>query len=437
MEFYDMLDQIVHLLRSRGRVSYRALQRQFALDDALLADLKAEILYAHHPVVEDGDRGLVWTGDTGTSAVPATPPPQPATQQDPHTALPAATPRRPEAERRQLTVLFCDLVDSTPLASQLDPEDLREVVRAYQETCAKVIARFEGHIAQYLGDGLLVYFGYPLAHEDDAQRAVRAGLGMIAALGQLTTRLEQERGVQLAARLGIHTGLVVVGDMGGGARQEQLALGETPNLAARLQGVAAPNTLVISATTFQLLGGFFACQPLGTPLLKGLTQPLEVYRVLYESMARSRLEAAGNAGLTPLVGREQEIGLLRERWEHVKDGMGQVVLLSGEAGIGKPRLVQVLKDQGATEPQAWLTPCQCSPYYQHSALYPMIDLLERVALRFEREETPAQKLSKLEGFLVQYGLPLAEAVPLFATLLSLPLPADYAPLLLAPAQQKH
>ena len=235
MEFYDMLDQIVHLLRSRGRVSYRALQRQFALDDELLADLKAEILYTHHAVIEDGDRGLVWTGDTGTPAAPATPPPQPATQQDPHTELPPAMSHPAEAERRQLTVLFCDLVDSTPLASQLDPEDLREVVRAYQETCAKVIARFEGHIAQYLGDGLLVYFGYPLAHEDDAQRAVRTGLGIVEALGQLNTRLGQERGVHLAVRLGIHTGLVVVGEVGGGTRQEQLALGETPNLAARLQ----------------------------------------------------------------------------------------------------------------------------------------------------------------------------------------------------------
>ena len=166
-------------------------------------------------------------------------------------------------------MLFCDLVDSTGLASRLDPEELREVVRAYQEACAKVIARFEGHIAQYLGDGLLVYFGYPLAHEDDAQRAVRAGLGMVEAVGQLNIRLAQERGVHLAVRLGIHTGLVVVGDVGGGTRQEQLALGETPNLAARLQGMAAPNTVVISAATLPLLGGFFACQSLGMPSLKG------------------------------------------------------------------------------------------------------------------------------------------------------------------------
>jgi predicted ATPase len=229
----------------------------------------------------------------------------------------------------------------------------------------------------------------------------------------------------------------VVGDVGGGARQEQLALGETPNVAARLQGLAAPNTLVISAATLQLLGGFFACQPLGTPLLKGLAQPLAVYRVLYESMARSRLEAASSTGWTPLVGREQEIGVLVERWTQVKEGVGQVVLLSGEAGIGKSRLVQVLTDQVAAESQAWLTPCQCSPYHQHTALYPLIDLLERVVLRFEREASPQQKVGKLEGFLVQYGLPLAEAVPLFAALLSLPLPADYAPVLVSPEQQKQ
>src|SRR5207244_2694497 len=251
------------------------------------------------------------------------------------------------------------------------------------------------------------------------------------------TRLGRERGGQLAVRLGVHTGLVVVGDVGGGTRQEQLALGETPNLAARLQAIAAPNTLVISAATFQLLGGFFACQPLGTPLLKGFAQPLEVYRVLYENMARSRLEVAGSTGLTPLVGREQEIELLRERWVQVKDGFGQVVLLSGEAGIGKSRLVQVLTEHVASEPQAWLTPCQCSPYYQNTALYPLIDLLERVALRFEREESAQHKLSKLEGFLVQYGLPLADTVPLFAALLALPLAEGYTPLTVSPEQQKQ
>ncbi len=441
MTFEEILDQAIAMLQRRGRLTYGALKRQFQLDDAYLEDLKAELIEGQRLAADEDGRVLVWTG--GASPPPeavASPPPQQETPlAAPHTRVtsPAVEPRPAEAERRQLTVLFCDLVDSTVLASQLDPEDWREVVRAYQETCAKVIARHEGHIAQYLGDGLLVYFGYPLAHEDDAQRAVRAGLGMVEALGQLNVCLQQERGVALAVRLGIHTGLVVVGEVGGGARQEQLALGETPNLAARLQGIAAPNTVVISAATVQLLGGFFTCQSLGTPSLKGLAQPLEVYWVLYESTARSRLEAAGSTGLTPLVGREQEVGLLRERWAQVKDGVGQVILLSGEAGIGKSRLVQVLTEHVAAEPQAWLTPCQCSPYYQNTALYPLIELLERVALRFEREESPQQKLRKLEGFLVQYGLPLTEAVPLFAALLSLPLGTDYAPLTMSPEQQKQ
>jgi class 3 adenylate cyclase len=403
MTFEEILDQAIAMLQRRGRLTYGALKRQFQLDDAYLEDLKTELIEGQRVAVDEDGRVLVWTGGTEGPPTSTPPVPPPAPQEIPPSRVETApaAPSRPDAERHQLTVLFCDLVDSTVLASQLDPEELRDVVRAYQDTCAKVIARFEGHIAQYLGDGLLVYFGYPRAHEDDAQRAVRTGLGIVEALGQLNTVLARERGVQLGVRLGIHTGLVVVGDVGGGPRQEQLALGETPNLAARLQGIAAPNTLVISAATFQLLGGFFACQPLGTPLLKGQAQPLAVYRVLYESMARSRLEAAGSTGLTPLVGREQEIGLLRERWAQVKEGVGQVVLLSGEAGIGKSRLVQVLKEQVATEPQAWLTPCQCSPYYQNSALYPWIELLERVALRFEREESPQQKLHKLEGFLVQ------------------------------------
>ena len=442
MTFYEVIEQVIALLQRHGRVTYRALKRQFDLNDDYLDDLKAELIDARQLAADEGEKVLVWTAGTRAPQVPPTPaqPEAPLDRQGAQPTEMASTPwelRTPDAERRQLTMLFCDLVDSTALASQLDPEDWREVVRAYQETCAKVIARFDGYIAQYLGDGLLIYFGYPLAHEDDAQRAVRAGLGIVEAMAQLNACLERDHGVQLAVRLGIHTGLVVVGDVGGGPRQEQLALGETPNLAARLQGIAAPNTLVISATTSQLLGGFFACQSLGAQLLKGFAQPLEVYQVLYESTARSRLEAAGRTGWTPLVGREQEISLLVERWAQVTEGVGQVVLLSGEAGIGKSRLVQVLMAHVAAGPQTWLTPCQCSPYYQHTALYPMIDVLGRVALRFEREESPEQKLRKLEGFVVQYGLPLAEAVPLFAALLSIPLGANYAPLTFSPAQQKQ
>jgi class 3 adenylate cyclase len=231
MDFDALLAQVRDLLQRQGRVSYRALKVRFNLDDAYLEALKDELIYAQHVALDEDDRVLVWTGEAGTAPEPAR---QPSEPRSPETA--PSEPRNPEAERRQLTVLFCDLVDSTVLASQLDPEDWRAVVRAYQDTCAKVIARFEGHIAQYLGDGLLVYFGYPRAHEDDAQRAVRAGLGMVEAMAQLNTRLGQERGVQLAVRLGIHTGQVVVGEIGGGEKHEELALGETPNVAARAVG---------------------------------------------------------------------------------------------------------------------------------------------------------------------------------------------------------
>jgi class 3 adenylate cyclase len=443
MDYDAILSQVLVLLRQQKRLSYRVLKLRLQLDDDTLEALKEDLIYAKHVAVDEEGKVLVWTGDAGAATInssgvtPSVEPSDTTSGQDLQVGSPSQAPRTPDAERRQLTVLFCDLVDSTVLASRLDPEDWREVVRAYQETCAKVIARYEGHVAQYLGDGLLVYFGSPQAHEDDAHWASRAGLGMVEAMGQLNTRLEQERGIQLAVRLGCHTGLVVVGEVGGGIRQEQLALGETPNVAARLQGIAEPNTLVISAATVQLLGGFFACRSLGPHHLKGLAQPIEVYQVLSERTARTRLEAAGRTGLTPLVGREAEVALLRERWAQVKEGMGQVVLLSGEAGIGKSRLVQVLAEQAAAEPRAWLTPCQCSPYHQNTALYPMIELLERVALRFEREESPEQKCRKLEGFVVQYGLPPAEAVPLLAALLSLPLGADYAPLPLSPEQQKQ
>ena len=251
-----------------------------------------------------GACGTPLTGPTPAPRPPQTDRPLDAPQGQPaQGGLPATEPGAPEAERRQLTVLFCDLVDSTALSSQLDPEDYREVVRAYQAACAEIIQRWDGHIAQYLGDGLLVYFGYPQAHEDDAPRAVRAGLDLLEALGPLTARLEQERRLRLAVRLGIHTGLVVVGALGSGGREEQLALGETPNVAARLQGLAAPDTVVISAATQRLVQGLFACQALGAPALKGVAQPLAVYRVLGASAAQTRFEVAVTTGLTPLVGR--------------------------------------------------------------------------------------------------------------------------------------
>src|SRR5262245_5059626 len=344
---------------------------------------------------------------------------------------PVAGPRAAEAERRQLTVLFCDLVGSTMLSTQLDPEELREVVQAYQETCTTVIQRYEGHIAQHLGDGLLVYFGYPAAHEDEPQRAVRTGLEIIEALHHLNPRLPRP----LQVRIGIHTGLVVVGEIGSSAKREVLALGETPNLAARLQGLAEPDTVVISEATYHLVHGLFACQALAPQEVKGFPTPLTVYRVLGASGAQSRFEVAMQAGLTPLVGRDEELALLRRRWQQTQEGSGQVVLLSGEPGIGKSRLVQELKDHVAQDGAVRIE-YRCSPYHQNSAFYPLIEHLQRV-LQFTTGDTPQDRLHKLAQTLSRYRFPQTDTVPLLASLLSLPPPEGSPPLSLTPQQQKQ
>jgi predicted ATPase/class 3 adenylate cyclase/DNA-binding winged helix-turn-helix (wHTH) protein len=372
-------------------------------------------------------------GGVPPPAVTSPPPPALPSAPDPVNAPQAISLIIPEAERRQLTVLFCDLADSTRLAGRLDPEDFREIVLAYQAICVEVLQRFDGHVAQYLSDGLLVYFGYPQAHEDDAQRAVRAGLGIFDAMGALNTRLEREKGIRLAVRIGIHTGPVVVGPIGSGSRHEQLALGETPHLAARLQSLVAPNMVAISATTHRLVQGYFHCDDLGSPTLKGVETPLRVYRVVAESAAQSRLDVA--TGLTPLVGREHEVGLLRECWAQSRDWLGQVVLLSGEAGIGKSRLIQVLKEHMAGDAHTRVE-CRGSSYYQQSAFYPVVEHVQRL-LQFRKNDTPEAKLHKLEALLVLYGFALEEVVPLFTGLLSLPLVERYAPLALTPERQKQ
>jgi len=344
MDYDELVATVIELLQREKRVPYRSLKRRFDLDDDYIEDLKIDLIEAKRLAVDEHDRILVWIGDAQEGTAPAAQPtPQPIVQgqhSSQVTLLPTAPP--PDAERRQLTVMFCDLVDSTKLSSQLDPEEYREVVRAYQSACTEAIQRYDGHIAQLLGDGLLVYFGYPQSHEDDPQRAVRTGLGILNVIGDLNTRLQEAKGIQLAIRLGIHTGLVVVGEMGGAGRQEQLALGEVPNVCSRIQGLAQPNTLAVSEASYRLVQGYFACQDLGAQTLRGVAEPIAVYRVLQESGARGRLDVAVTRGLTPLVGREQEVGLLLERWEQVKAEHGHVVLLTGHAGIGKSRFVQML-----------------------------------------------------------------------------------------------
>jgi len=349
---------------------------------------------------------------------------------------PAAEAHTQEAERRQLTVMFCDLVGSTTLSARLDPEDLREVVCSYQEAAADVIQGFDGHIAQYLGDGLLVYFGYPKAHEDDAHRAVRTALGIVEAMGTLNTRLESRYGVQLAVRLGIHTGPVVVGEIGAGGRHEQLALGETPNIAAHLEGLAAPDTVVISAMTRRLVETAFVLEDLGCHCLKGVQEAIAVAKVIKPIAAQSDEEEVPGGVATTLVGRDEEIGLLLRRWEQSKEGFGQVVLINGEAGIGKSALAEVLRENVASQGYTRAT-YRCSPYHTNSALYPVITHLQRL-WRWERDDTPAEKLAKMEQTLRTTSLPLKEVVPLFAALFSLPLPEERYPSLgLTPQQEKQ
>jgi predicted ATPase len=309
-------------------------------------------------------------------------------------------------------------------------------VRAYQETAAVVIQRYEGHIAQYLGDGLLVYFGYPTAHEDDARRAVHTGMGIVQAITMLNSRLTAQHRVQLAVRLGIHTGPVVVGQMGGGGRHEHLALGETPNIAARLEGLAPANTVVLSAVTARLVQGIFALEDLGTHTLHGVAEPMALSRVQGLLATSSHDEEFVTAGVPLLVGREEESGLLRRRWEQSKAGLGQVVLLSGEAGIGKSALVEGLRTQVRAEglPRMAL---RCSPYHTNSALYPVITYLEHL-LQLAPDDPPDARLAKLEAGLRPYDLPLTEVVPLLAGLLSVPLPAErYTALTVTPQHQKQ
>jgi class 3 adenylate cyclase/predicted ATPase len=356
-------------------------------------------------------------------AAAAEPPPPSA----PETIKP---PAQDTAERRQLTVMFCDLVGSTALSTRLDPEDLRGVVNAYHRCCAELVERNGGFVAKYMGDGVLAYFGYPRASEYDAERAVQAGLALVEAVPKLAT----SAGRPLQVRIGIATGLVVVGDLiGTGAAQEQAVVGETPNLAARLQALAEPGAVLISASTRQLTGGLFEYRDLGAVVLKGFAEGTPALQVLGAGTAESRFEALRGT-TTPLVGRHEEIDLLMRRWEQAKAGDGQVVLICGEPGIGKSRITQTIVERISGEPHTRLR-YFCSPHHQDSALYPSIAQLERAA-GFHREDTPEERLQKLEAVLAQGTNDLTEAVPLLADLLSVPTAGRYPALNLTPQKRR-
>jgi class 3 adenylate cyclase len=334
------------------------------------------------------------------------------------------------AERRQLTVMFCDLVGSTALSACLDPEDLREIIAAYHRAVAEVVAQFEGFVAKYMGDGVLVYFGYPRAHENDAEHAVRAGLGVIEAVGRL-----EVKSVKLQARVGIATGLVVVGDLiGEGSAQEQSVVGETPNLAARLQALAEPDTVVVATSTRRLVGNLFDYRDLGAVEVKGLAAPIPAWQVLRPSAVASRFEALRGLELSQLIGRDEEIDLLMRRWARAKTGEGQVVLVSGEPGLGKSRITAVLEERLHVEPHLRLR-YFCSPYRQDSALFPFIDQIGRVA-GLAATDPPAAKLEKLEALLARRSLPEEDAAFL-ADLLSLPAPGHHPLTNLSPQRKKE
>jgi class 3 adenylate cyclase/tetratricopeptide (TPR) repeat protein len=343
---------------------------------------------------------------------------------------PAIEPKaRDAAERRQVTVVFSDLVGSTALSARMDPEDLREVISAYQKCVAETVGRFGGFVAKYMGDGVLVYFGYPQAHEDDAERAVRAGLELVHAVTALKSS------APLQARVGIATGLVVVGDLiGSGEAQERGIVGETPNLAARLQGVAEPNTVVIAEGTRRLLGNLFELEDLGAKDLKGIARPVRAWAALRQASLGSRFEALHAGGLTDLIGREEELELLLRRWSKAKTGEGQVVLLSGEPGIGKSRLTAALLERLTTEPHTRLR-YFCSPLHTDSTLYPLISQMERAA-GFAHDDTAQAKLGKLDAVLAQSFTPPQDAA-LFAEMLSLPNDGRYPSLELLPQQRRQ
>ncbi len=333
------------------------------------------------------------------------------------------------AERRQVTVMFSDLVGSTALSARMDPEDLREIISAYQKCVAETVGRFDGFVAKFMGDGVLIYFGYPQAHEDDAERAVRAGLELVAAVSRLRTH------AALQTRVGIATGLVVVGDLiGSGASQEQAIVGETPNLAARLQTMAEPNSVIIAESTRRLLGNLFELQVVQAKDLRGIPEPVQAWAALRASSAKGRFEALRATGLTALVGREEELELLVQRWSKAKSGEGQVVLLSGEAGIGKSRLIVALLERLATEPHVRLRHF-CSPQHTDSALYPIIGQMERAA-GFADDDTPQARLDKLDAVLTRTSTPKVDAA-LFADMLSLPNDGRYPTLDLTPEQRRH
>jgi class 3 adenylate cyclase len=416
-------------LRSLGLAQYEAAFRDNEVDGKILPKLTVEDL-EELGVTAVGHRRAILAAIEELSAPSAAPIAKPASAS---AANPIAARTADAAERRQLTVMFCDLVGSTAMSARLDPEDMREVIRAYQDACSGAVARYDGFVAKFMGDGVLAYFGFPRAHEDDAARAVHAGLEIAEIVAGLQTRARKK----LAARVGIATGLVVVGDIvGQSSAQERAVVGDTPNLAARLQGLAeAAGGVVVAAATRRLIGDRFRLKGLGRHEVKGLTEPVEVFAALGVSASESRFEAAHTARLTSFVGRDAESADLLEWQRRAWAGEGQIVLISGEAGIGKSRLSAWLAEQVAQTPHTRLR-FQCSPYHRDSSLYSFVQQFERAA-GIAPQEAPESKLEKLERVLGLATDRMNEVAPLIASMLSIPLGNRHPQVTLSPAQQRR
>ena len=409
-----MPEDVNEWLEELGLGQYADAFEENAIDAEVLPELtdldleKMGVKLGHRKKLLKAISAFEPTGGVHTPAVPIA-------EKDP----PPAT---GEAERRQLTVMFCDLVGSTALSQRLDPEDLREINRAYQDACKAAIERYEGYVARYMGDGVLAYFGYPQAHEDDAERAIHAGLSVIDSV----TALRDEK-MELAVRVGVATGPVVVGDLiGEGASQESAVVGETPNLAARLQALAAKNTVVIGPGTHDLTGGRFEYEDLSEQTLKGIAEPVRAWRVKDKRDQGSRFETVHAENISPMVGRDEELEILYRRWQRAAEGEGQVVLISGEAGIGKSRLSRSIRERISNQPHATLS-YQCSPFHVNSTLHAIISHLERGA-KFAGGDSNDQKLDKLEALMSAAGQTDHKAMALFASLLSLTAEERYGPL---------
>jgi class 3 adenylate cyclase/tetratricopeptide (TPR) repeat protein len=423
MSLAECVERARELLRRSGRISLRLLRREFGLDDEALALVVEELVDVQQVARRDGNV-LAWVGEG--SSEPSVPPPlaAPSATASP-AAAPGATPTAPDSgERRQLTVMFCDLVGSTELAQRLDPEELRDLVREYRAVCVEATKRFDGHVAQYLGDGVMVYFGWPQAHEDDAGRAIRAGLEIQRVLG------ERPEGRRVAARIGIHTGLAVVDPTAVG--DEALAMGPTSNLAARIEGVAKPGSVVVSDVTLSLCRGVFVTHPLGETELKGVDVPVLLHEVERSVGVRSAIAAVAARSM---VGREHELGHLLDRFVEVQDGRGQVVLVSGEPGMGKSRLLHALRDRLADAPHLWLD-MQCSPFTSGSAFQPLVDLF-RTGLASAATKSPEEASRRLvDGLASMPGLPGERVIPYLLPLLGLP-PSERYPLPQTSAEEQR